>query len=205
MGKTLERWPDWAEKALQGLAFWIGHRHSLYRHYPLLEGALVAETCNLIHANLRHSEALHCEVQYSRLVPDGQWPGSMGVRARADLVVTDQISPIPGDETRKLMNDARFVIEVKRASAPAAQINEDLKRLAKVQGENARVRAFLFLVSEAARPNQRFVTAEGRATRGLQNIPGTASKYRVRRACKASAAFSGKASAHYACIIEVFA
>jgi hypothetical protein len=52
MSKPLDRPPKWAERALQGLAFWIGCRHSLYAHYPLSEGALVAEACNLIYANL---------------------------------------------------------------------------------------------------------------------------------------------------------
>jgi len=95
------------------------------------------------------------------------------------------------------------VIEVKRASAPRAQIDQDLKRLAIIKHANPTVRALLFVVAEAHRP-KRFVAPEGKAILGKNDIPGQDAHYRVRRACKAAAAFSGKGSAHYACIIEVF-
>jgi len=203
MGEELEKWPTWAERALQGLAFWIGHRHALYRDYPLSEGALVAESCNLIFANLLPDEVLLCEERYSRLVPHGQWPTRLGQRSRADLVVVTGIKKMHAEESGSLLPYARAVIEVKRGSASRAQIDEDLKRLAALKAANTNVRAFLFLVSEARRP-RRFVSSEGRAKLGKYKILTTNSHYRVRRACKAASAFSGTDSAHYACIIEVF-
>jgi hypothetical protein len=203
MGAELERWPSWAEKALQGLAFWIGHRHALYHGYPLSEGALVAETCNLIYANLPQGDVLLCEAQYSRLVPLGKWPVSLGQKSRADLVVANGLNKAEASKLGTLLPYAREVIEVKRASAPRAQIDEDLRRLAALKSANPRARALLFLVSEAKRP-RRFVSTEGRAILGRHEIATTTSCYRVRRACKAASTFSGADSAHYACIIEVF-
>jgi hypothetical protein len=203
MGEELEKWPAWAEKALQGLAFWIGHRHALYRDYPLSEGALVAEACNLIYANLEHGAVLLCEKQYSRLLPVGLWPERLGLRSRADLVVASDITKAEADESDSLVPYAKAVIEVKRGSAPREQIDDDLRRLAVLKAANPNVRALLFVVSEARRP-QRFVSAEGRAILGKHDIPASGSHYRVRRACKAAAAFSGTETAHYACIIEVF-
>ena len=47
MGPTLPARQKWLEHALQALAFWIGHRHSLFNAYPLTEGALVAEACTM--------------------------------------------------------------------------------------------------------------------------------------------------------------
>lgn len=199
----IERWPPWSERALQGLAFWIGHRHALYRSYPLSEGALVAEACNLIFANLATNEVLLCEAQYSRLVPPGQWPHSLGQRSRADLVIANGLDHKQATGPDNLVPYAMTVIEVKRASAPRSQLDDDLKRLAALKTANPSARAFLFLASEAARP-KRFVSAEGRAILGKQEIPTTNCYFRVRRACKAASAFSGRDSAHYACIIEVF-
>src|SRR5450759_1842594 len=49
---SLEDVPDWARQALQGVTYWMGHRRCFYRNHPLTEGALVAEICNLVHANL---------------------------------------------------------------------------------------------------------------------------------------------------------
>lgn len=47
MRSTLPERKKFLEDALQGLVFWIGHRHSLFYDYPLTEGALIAEICNL--------------------------------------------------------------------------------------------------------------------------------------------------------------
>jgi len=61
--------PFWAKRALQGIAFWIAHRRCFYRQHPLTEGALVAEICNLINANLRDRDlTLDCEVQVSKFL-----------------------------------------------------------------------------------------------------------------------------------------
>lgn len=199
----MDRWPAWSEKALQGLAFWIGHRHSLYPKYPLGESALVAETCNLIFANLGPGEVLLCERQYTQLIPNRAWPQSQGARSRVDLTVVAGLTHEQADSLDSLVGHMTAVIEVKRASAPKAQIDQDLKRLAILKHANPDVRALLFVVAEAHRP-KRFVAPEGKAILGKHNIPGSDAHYRVRRACKAAAAFSGKESAHYACIIEVF-
>jgi hypothetical protein len=71
MGHSLPERQVWLEHALQGLAFWIGHRHSLFRDYPLSEGALVAEACNLIQANLPRELVLMPECVYKNLVKAG--------------------------------------------------------------------------------------------------------------------------------------
>lgn len=71
MRKSLPERQKWLEHALQGLAFWIGHRHSLFSGYPLTEGALVAEACNLIQANLPPDLILLPERMYRNLVPNG--------------------------------------------------------------------------------------------------------------------------------------
>jgi hypothetical protein len=102
----------------------MGHRRCLYRDYPLSEGALVAEVCNLIYANLPQDLQLLCEVQYSSFIGHNQLPEILRGRIRADLVVAerpedDDTDPVP-----------KFVTEVKRASAPNSQINADLARLA---------------------------------------------------------------------------
>ena len=68
MKTALNKYPSWIERALQGITYWIGHRRCFYRSYPLSEGALVAEVCNLIHANLPDALSLMCEVQYSKIL-----------------------------------------------------------------------------------------------------------------------------------------
>ncbi len=80
--------PVWVERALQGVTYWIGHRRCLYRDYPLSEGALVAEVCNLIHANLPEDLQLLREVQYSTFVESDPMPKILQGRIRADLIVS---------------------------------------------------------------------------------------------------------------------
>lgn len=197
MGKELKKWPNWVERALQGVAFWIGHRQSLYSDYPLSESAMVTEVCNLIHANLPKDYSLRCEVQYSDFV-DGDTDGTiLTERARVDLVVEEKMNagaPTPSPS---------FVIEVKRASAPVSQIYKDLQRLATVKAKLPSVRAFLFVISEKSRPG-RFVSEEGQSILGKNRIKNAKAYYRVRRTWKAAKAYKSKDSAHYACLLEVF-
>jgi hypothetical protein len=56
----------------------MGHRRCLYRDYPLSEGALVAEVCNLIHANLSEPLQLQREVQYSTFIEGNPTPEKSG-------------------------------------------------------------------------------------------------------------------------------
>ena len=203
MSERLPERPAWADKALQGLAFWIGHRRTLYRHHPLSEGALVAEACNLICPSPESGKLLLCEEQYSRLMPNGGWPAELGPRARADLIFLAGISSREAKVSASLLRFAREVIEVKRGSASSREVQEDLRRLATLKAANSSVRAFLLLVAEARRPQQ-FISEKGLAIRGKFDIPTTGCHYQVRRVCKAASSFNGKESCHYAIILEIF-
>src|SRR5208282_199438 len=189
----------WAHRALQGVAYWVGHRRCLYRGYPLSEGALVAEVCNLIYANLPDRYALHCEVQYSELISSDNRPEELQGRVRADIVVFEK-----NVFTAKI-SKPKFIIEVKRASAPNYQINSDLRRLAAARAAlRPDTRTFLFVISEATRP-RRFVNAQGHSILLKQEIPDCEGYFRVRRTWKAAHAFTIRDSAQYACLVEVFA
>ena len=202
MGIQLPERQQWLEHALQGLAFWIGHRHSLFRDYPLSEGALVAEACNLIQANLPHQLVLFPECQYKNLVSEGAQVHGVGARARADLVLCDSNARAIGREGN-LSDHTQFVIEVKRGNAGSQAINDDLRRLHSfLLVSRPGTRGFLFVVSESRAPD-RFVK-DGKSKLGQSKIEGTDGHYRVRRTVKAAASFSGKQSAHYVCLIEVF-
>jgi hypothetical protein len=194
--------PRWAVKALQGLSYWIGYRHSLYAGHPLPEAAMVVETCNLIFANLSDNDTLVCERLYRTLLPHGGWPAAYGNQARVDLLVLrDRRKPPTAHES---LHDASFVaIEVKRASAQRALIGRDLQRLAHLKAALPSNRAMLFVISEARRP-ERYVGPKGVRRKRRYPIPNTGAYFRVIRACKATSLFSGKDTAHYSCILEVF-
>jgi hypothetical protein len=197
MKSKLNKQPRWAQRALQGVAYWMGHRRCLYRDYPLSEGALVVEVCNLIYANLPKDLQLLCEVQYSSLVNSDLLPEMFQRKTRADLVVAE-IPARSGDEPIP-----KYIIEVKRASASKSQINADLSRLAGARRLRPEIRAFLFVISEANRP-KRFVHEEGHSLNGKHAIPSTDGYYRVRRTWKAAHAFKKRDRAQYACLIEVY-
>lgn len=202
MGSTLPERQKWLEHALQGLAFWIGHRHSLFNAYPLTEGALVAEACNLIQANLPPGLILLPECMYRNLVPNGTQLERVTGQSRADLALCDEVArPIGRDGN--ISPHVRFVIEVKRGSAPDREINSDFVRLhSYLRASNNDARAFLFVISESS-AHRRFVK-DGKSILGMQDIPNCDGHFRVRRTVKAAASFSGKETAHYVCLIEVF-
>jgi hypothetical protein len=199
MATKLEKRPTWAIRALQGVTFWIGHRRCLYKQYPLAEGALVAELCNLIHANLnRNIFVLNCEVQYTELLAGKPKPDILTQRARADLVISEKPEDKNDEPTPK------FIIEVKRASAPTGQIDADLRRLAAVRQTHPGVRTFMFLIAEAHRP-KRFVDEDGKSLTGKHSIPNSRGHYRIRRTLKAAHAYTEVGSAQYACFLEIYA
>jgi hypothetical protein len=202
MGSLLPERLKWLEHALQGIAFWIGHRHSLFKDYPLSEGALVAEACNLIQANLPHGFVLLPECMYKNLVPEDSAAEGISYQARADLVLCDIAAKRVGRDGN-VATHTRVVIEVKRAKASTKSVNEDLSRLhALLKVAKKGTRCFLFVISESNAP-KRFVI-EGKSKVGLHPIPGTTGSFRVRRTMKATASFSAKESAHYVCLLEIF-
>lgn len=201
MGYDMPERPVFLEKAMQGLAFWMGHRSALFSGYPLPEAALVAEMCNLIQANLKSDQRLCPEVLYRRLVStDG---ATVYGQARADLVIIPSTAPDP------YQNDVRdavqFIFEVKRAGSAPQSIDEDLRRLHtfKLHGR-ADARAFLIVASEGQLPGRFVDEKKGQSLPDTHEIPETGGCYHVRRTVKAAASFQKKKNAHYVCIVEVF-
>lgn len=195
---TLPALEPWAKKSLQGITFWIGHRHCLYEHYPLGESAFVAELCNLIFAHLDKTKfTLRCEVLYRELAAN--LPQEMfGALGRADIVIFEKSTSKFAD-TRPT-----DVIEVKRGKASTALIHADLRRLAEIHRRTQNCRTFLFVVCESYRA-PKFITPDGVSVNGEHPIVGdTKACYRVRRTFKAAHAYTNKESGQYACCIEVF-
>ena len=193
--------PQFLERALQGLAFWMGHRQSLFWRYPLAEAALVAEMCNLIQANLSDSLALWPEYLYRNLVPADR-RDDFEALTRADLVVSSS-RPAQAKRGTDLSQLVQFVMEVKRAAAGKSLIDEDLRKLHAFLGATpTHARGFLVVTSEAKAPT-RFVE-DGKSRLHSHDIPGCTGCFHVRRTVKAAASFSNKETAHYVCLIEVF-
>ncbi len=193
--------PIWLERALQGLAFWIGHRHSMFNGYPLSEGALVAEMCNLISANLPSQFVLMPECFFKNLVSGNKSLQGMADRARADLVLCDATAKTIGRDGN-ISSHTKYVIEVKRNTAARQFIDDDLYRLhSLLMAKSDATRCFAVIVSESKSP-RRFVK-DGKARLGNYPIPSCSGTYRVRRVVKAATSFEGKESAHYVCMLEV--
>jgi len=202
MGYRMPARPDFLVRALQGLAFWMGHRHAYFRSYPLSESALVTEACNLINANLKRGQILRPEVLYRRLANVSET--DLSELARADLTILDAKAPDP--YTNDVSEAVQFVIEVKRGSAADSLIDEDLRRLYRfLQVGRPGVRAFLIVASESKLPD-RFVDPDKGVSRLHPHvIPNTDGVYHVRRTVKAATSFEKKENAHFICLCEVFA
>ena len=201
MGYYMPEKPAFLERAMQGLAFWIGHRSALFNNYPLPEAALVAEMCNLIQANLDKTQKLCPEILYRRIVNNQE--EILTDQARADLIILPTEAP---DPYKNDVSDAvQFVFEIKRASSSKQSIDDDLRRLyAFKQQCQTQARAFLIIASEGKLP-ERFVDKhKGKSRLHSHEIPETAGCYHVRRTVKAAASFERKETAHYVCIVEIF-
>lgn len=192
-----KKYPAWLDRALQGITYWVGHRQSLYRGYHLSEGALVAELCNLIYANLPKEFKLRCEVQYSDIVAPAPLPEKLrGRQFRADLAIFDRSAGRDKEPT------PRFVIEVKRAAAPQQQIDDDLDCLAEFHKQFPNIRPLLVVISESRRPKQ-FVTQNGHSIRKRKAIGDTGYESSVILTRKAAHSYGKRDKVHYACVVDV--
>ena len=188
---------DRLKRALLGVCFWMGHRRSLYRGYPLGEAAIVAELCNLLFANLPEGMKLLCEVRYSMIAQIVDTEPPFLARSRIDLCVCG-----PMHKGEKPLDNVAFALEVKRGGACAASIDDDLRRLAQPKKARPGIRAFFLLISEYRRP-ERFVTDKSLAMKGRLEIKDTDAYCMVRAVMKAVQMVKKLDNAHYGCAIEV--
>lgn len=191
MTSKLDEVPIWLKQALRGVVCWIGHRRCLYRHYPLTEGAIVAELCNLIAANLPSDMRLHCEEMYRDL--DVPADSEITKQARTDLTIRD---------TNK---SVKFIFEVKRGTETKAKIESDLRRLISAKRANPNIRTFSLVISEGHRP-QMFVSEKGKSwsSNRMRKIERCDGYYRIRSVQKISHSFEKVEKGHYACALECF-
>ncbi|WP_299688508.1 hypothetical protein [uncultured Tateyamaria sp.] len=139
---------------------------------------------------------------YGNLVPSDTKIDGVTGQSRADLVICDQYAA-PVGRQGNVADHVKFVFEVKRGSATEKDINTDLARLhGFLSATHTQARAFLFVVCEG-RSHPRFIK-NGKSILGVHELPGKQGHFRVRRTVKAAASFSGKETAHYVCLIEVF-
>ena len=192
--------PPWLRSSLQGLAFWVGYRRSIYSAHELSEGALAAELCNLLHAHLPESLRLSCEEPYSKFLPAGVVRKEVGAKARVDLSIWERCLPKNSDRYRQR---PRYAIELKRASAAKSLIDQDLRRLAYIVEESQGIRGILCLASEGKRP-KRFVTNRGVRSIAEISLPGTNCVYQVIDVRKASHVYDDRNLGQYCCAIEVY-
>lgn len=206
-------------QAMQGLAFWLGYQHLLFRDHELLEGSVTAELYRLMAHYSDRNILIEPEKSYSALGVPSKEAGN----ARADLVVSSYPNAAELKLARKINKNKisaaniHYIVEVKRALAPISKIKADIARLHKcltVMPEGTR--AFVLIVSQARKPRKingfgDLVTENGVATKPSQRRIAVSEDFlvpiKIRRVCKASASFDAMKSnsAHYVVLIEVFA
>ncbi len=207
--KVFQPVPEWAHDVLQGLAYWIGYRRCYYRSYPLLEGAITAELCELLSAKLdpgQHGK-LFCEVPYSNLTQDHTTksePDGM----RLDLLIAKDPGKVKDSGKHNFFSSASIAIEVKRGSASTSEIVKDVSRLATLNHLRPDIRTFLLIVSEEKLPRQFgwFANSEKDheiiAAKGVIRVDVASAVMKVRRVCKALGSFKATAS-QTAVLVEV--
>ncbi|MEI5689100.1 hypothetical protein [Sphingomonas kyungheensis] len=150
----------------------------------------------MIYTHISSDHVLRCEVQYTELLPGDSDVTILASKARVDIVVARK------KDGKREGATPEFVIEVKRASASKAQIDNDLRRLAAVKKHHPNITAYLIVIAEAERP-KRFVDEKGVACSQVYQIPETSQLYRVRRVFKATHSFTSRDRAQYACLVEI--
>jgi len=139
-------------EVLQGLAYWIGYKQQLYRHYPIREGEIVGELLSLSSSRFDSKYMVEAEVMYKSLCK-----GWGKKTERADIVITD------------VKTSEKYVIEVKRKEADNRDVAGDFYRLANLKDKDNSITSLLIHVSPNARPT-RFVDESGKAVRSKETL-----------------------------------
>lgn len=199
--KMIPEMPFELTNMMQGLAYWIGHRHSLYAGHELPEAALVVEASNLVYARLKNEYTIMNEIEYNKLTKTKSIEVFKN-HARADMIVLTKPRKSKQKKISNYHRLVKMVIEFKRSGS--SLINNDLLRLAEIKRLNNEIRAFLIVVSESKKP-KKYVTSEGKAKLGIKAIPKSDFVYKIRRVCKAAESFNiqKSKSTHYVCALEV--
>ncbi len=201
--------PAWTDDVLQGISYWMGYRRSYYRDYPLLEGAVVAELCNLLASKLHPTNdgRVFCEVPIANLMQDHTSRAERD-SIRYDLLIAKETGNVRNSGQHNFFDSASIAMEVKRGSASRNDVSKDLQRLAMLNSFRPNVRTFLLLISEGKLPNQFAWFAESEnpddvtAARNPVSVQGINAVIKVRRVCKAMSSVKSK-SGHSAILIEV--
>ena len=201
-------------QAMQGLCFWVAHRHSYYYKHPLPEGALVAEFANLLEGRLPANNHLYCEILYKNTLARPAQSKDFGTSrfqdCRADLLIATEAVSTKTIRTHDFSKSVEAVIEVKRGTASKATLSDDLSRLHYVKSLNPDISSYLLIASESTLPTQlplfsktaRQSAAEATATNRKIFIEKIDSHVAVRRVCKAMASSKAK-QVHSAVLVEV--
>jgi hypothetical protein len=177
---------------MQGVVHWMGLRDCYFAAYPLTEGAIVAELCNLIAASLPSDLKLSPEFRIEELT--GVKQSGKGRREAVDLVIERRSvgRPIP----------PLFCIEVKRWKKGSYEEDIDKLQAAKA-ARNGTWRGFVLVVAQGSRPDA-LVTEKGLARRRGKMSTKAGSEFLVRRVCKALHTLKADSTTGYwACLLEV--
>lgn len=163
--KRSQKLPWWSEGLLQGLAYWSGYRRTLHRHHPLTEGAIVVEAAGLlsnpVRGNAESQQYLYCEIPCRNVAksPDG-WG-----RMRFDMILATETIGQKEARRHTFSRSVRAVIEVKRGSASAADLNKDLNRRARIVDGNKAACAFLIVACQGQAHARALLLSAGAASR----------------------------------------
>lgn len=204
--EALKLVPGWFDEPLRGLVFWLGYHSVRYRHYPLTEGAIVAELTAFLHARIPAISTAICPETLYREIARGDFGST-----RADIVV----GPVQkvNNRVRPKPELVEAIIEVKRSNYWPA-IDTDLRRLLAylATAQAAQARAFLVVACQAGPPPECFATKSDSvgwkaSRRGipLHDAQGQlVGKARARRIVRAAASITKEASStHHVCLVEV--
>jgi hypothetical protein len=196
-------------EAMQGICFWVAHRHSYYYKHPLPEGAIVAELANLIEGRLPTGQHLYCEIMMRHFLHE---PFSQHFQdQRADLIITSAKTKPKEYKDHYFADTVNTVIEVKRGVATKALIDDDLKKLSKIKHFKPDLSTYLMVVSEYKLPRQydwfaksgsKVNAADVVATKQRIYVDAIEGDVVVRRVCKAMASSKAK-QVHTAVLVEV--
>jgi len=195
--------PNWAGRALQGLAYWLGCQHALGLAANISEGAIAWEFIQQVFTHRLPNRYVEAEVFYRHIPEVNRNLEALGSRERGDLVIATV--PRLDRKTSYGVHEVEAIIEIKHNRSAKRLLWQDIDYLAAQRSRHPEIRAFLIYASINERPDE-FTDLAGASKTPRNRKTRKGSRYKVRRVCRATQRIPSKntsALGHYAVLVEV--
>lgn len=143
--------PQYWERVLQALVYWIAYKNQHFSKHLLTEGAIIGELTQQLSAKTDAKQDIECEVMYKHFID------SKNDTTRTDIIIGNKPLRLPTNKKSNInTQNVTDIVEVKRYEHNIKNIYKDLEKLAELKETSNKLRLFLIVIGQKKLPEELF-------------------------------------------------